>query len=106
MKDAIFRFKGKQYKVKAGDVIDVDLFDAADDKAIEFGEVLFVNDGDKKHVGAPCVSGFVVKGELLQECVKGEKVISYKFKRRQNYHRKMGHRQKYTRVKITEIAAA
>lgn len=106
MKDAIFRFKGKQYKVKTGDVIDVDLFESAESKAIEFEEVLFVSDGEKKHVGAPCVSGFVVKAELLQEMIKGEKIISYKFKRRKNYHRKIGHRQKYTRVKITEIAAA
>ena len=105
MKDAIFQFKGKQYSAKAGDVIDVDLFDSEEKKAIEFTEVLFASDGEKRHIGAPILPGFVVKAEIIDERVKGEKVISYKFKRRKNYHRKLGHRQKYARVKITEISA-
>lgn len=105
-KYAIIETGSKQYTVKKDDVIDVELLDLNGEKNVEFSNVLFVKDGENVKVGSPRLAEFVVKGELVEQEVKGPKVISYKFKRRQNYHRKIGHRQGYTRVKITDIASA
>ncbi len=99
---AIIHSGGKQYPVKEGDVIDIDLLDKEDGSQIEFQEVLFLNDGKKIEVGVPHVEKCVVKAELV-EVIKGPKVIAFKYKRRKSCHRKVGHRQKYSRVKITGI---
>jgi large subunit ribosomal protein L21 len=98
---------GKQYKVKIGDVIDVELLGVDDGAEISFEEILMLRDPEAgaAQIGRPVVEGASVKGKIVGT-VKGEKVISYKFKRRQNYQRKVGHRQKYSRVEITSIAAA
>jgi len=101
MKYAIIRTGGKQYRVQAGDVVDVELL-GAEAGPVEFKEVLLVGEGEAIKVGKPIVDQAVVKGELMAD-VKGPKVISFKFKRRKNYHRKIGHRQGYSRVKITAI---
>lgn len=100
---AIIQTGGKQYRVKRGDVIDVELLSQEGDAPVEFREVLFVGDSNEAKVGSPLVNGFVVKGELVSE-VKGPKVIAFKYKRRKMCRRKVGHRQRYSRVKITEIA--
>ena len=95
---------GKQYRVKEGDIIDIELVrikEKAETK-IEFQQVLFLNDGSNMKVGLPYVDQCTVKAELLGES-KGPKIIAYKYKKRKNYRRKVGHRQKYSRVKITEI---
>ncbi len=99
---AIIETGGKQYRVEAGDVIDVELLGEDSGSNIEFKNVLFFHTGEAAKVGAPHVKGCVVLGQLLQE-IKGPKVLSFKYKRRKNYRRKVGHRQKYSRVKITEI---
>ena len=100
---AIIKTGGKQYRVEQGDIIDVELL--GEEKTVNFNEVLFASDGKTAQVGTPHVAGFVVKGEVLGE-VKGDKVFAFKYKRRKNYRRKVGHRQRYNRVKITEIAGA
>ncbi len=100
---AIIKTGSKQYRVKAGDVIDVELLDAEKSGKVEFTEVLFFHDGKEAKVGAPTVQNAVVRGEVLDQ-VRGPKVIAYKYKKRKSYHRKVGHRQNYTRVKITEFA--
>jgi large subunit ribosomal protein L21 len=102
---AVIRTGGKQYKVAAGDVIDVELIDAEAGKTAVFNEVLMIGNGDTVTVGSPTISGATVSGEVIDEAVKGEKVIAFKFKRRKGYHRTVGHRQKHTRVKIGAIAA-
>ena len=99
---AIIETGGKQYRVEKDEVLDVELLDSEVGKAIEFTKVLFINDDKQIKVGAPYVEKSSVKGELIAE-VKGEKVLSFKFKRRKGVRRKVGHRQKYHRVKITEI---
>ncbi len=99
---AIIETGGKQYRVQKDDVIDVELLETGKGDKIEFKHVLFFNDGKASKVGAPYVANSTVIGELVGE-VKGPKVVSFKYKRRKNYHRKVGHRQKYTRVKIKEI---
>lgn len=93
----------KQHSVALGDVIDVELLDKSDAGAqIEFGDVLFAYDGSKIHVGQPGIPNFLVYGEVIGQ-VSGEKITSLKYKASHNQCRKWGHRQKYTRVKITGI---
>ncbi len=93
---AIFQSGGKQYRVKVGDVVKLEKIKG--EGKIEFGEVLMV--GDK--MGAPLVSGAKVIGELLEQ-TRGDKILVFKKKRRQNYRRTRGHRQHLSVVKITEI---
>jgi large subunit ribosomal protein L21 len=101
---AIIETGGKQYRVQEGDVIDVDLIHS-EQKTLQFDKVLFLNDGAKSHVGVPHLAKCIVYAELVGE-TKGPKVIAFKYKRCKNYRRTVGHRQKYSRVKITKIAAA
>lgn len=101
---AIIEIAGKQYRVQEGDVIDVDVIHS-EQKTLKFDKVLLLNDGSKSHVGAPHVAKCLVHAELIGD-TKGPKVIAFKYKRCKNYRRTVGHRQKYTRVKITKIAAA
>lgn len=101
-KYAVIKSGGKQFRVASGDVIDVELLDTEKKGKIEFNDVLFLQDGKAAKVGTPTVAGAVVKGEVVAQ-VRGPKVIAYKYKRRKNYRRKIGHRQNYTRVKITDL---
>lgn len=102
---AIIETGGKQYKVKKGDVIDIELLNDAAGKTVQFDQVLFINDGSTVKIGNPRVETSKVVGEILDQ-VKGPKVVAYKYKQRKNYRRKVGHRQKYSRVKIIEIASS
>lgn len=100
---AIIKTGGKQYRVAVGDIIDVELLKNTDqDAKVVFGDVLFVFDGKESNVGAPTVSNFQVFGEVLGTEM-GDKVTSVKYKRSHNQWRKWGHRQRYSRVKITSI---
>lgn len=100
---AIIKTGGKQYRVSVGDIVDVELLSDTDQGAkVAFGEVLFSFDGSKTQIGKPGIPDFQVFGEVLG-VVKGEKVTSLKYKRSHNQCRKWGHRQKYTRVRITGI---
>jgi len=100
---AVIRTGGKQYKVAAGDIIDVELIDAETGKEAAFNEVLLIGNNDAVTVGQPLIPGAVVTGEVLDAELKGEKVVAFKFKRRKGYHRTVGHRQRHTRVKIGAI---
>lgn len=102
---AIIKTGSKQYRVKKGDVIDVELLHAAEQEKVEFSDVLFVHDGTAALVGKPIVEGYRVLGEVVGEAA-GPKVISFKYKRRQGQRTKKGHRQKYTRVMISDIVGA
>ncbi len=101
---AVIRTGGKQYKVAENDVIIIEklLVEAGDD--IDFTDVLALNDGAATTFGKPLVSGAVVTAEVLEQA-RGDKVIIFKKKRRQNYRRKNGHRQDLTVVRITGILA-
>ena len=87
---AIIATGGKQYKVSEGDVIKVEKLDAEVGAKVTFDNVLLVG-GDTVKVGTPTVDG------------KGKKVIVYKYKRKTGYHKKNGHRQLFTQVKIDSI---
>lgn len=100
---AIIKTGGKQYRVAIGDFIDVELLNL-ESGLVEFSEVLFSYDGSKAQIGAPAIDNFLVYGEVVGQ-VSGEKVTGLKYKRSHNQCRKWGHRQKYTRVKITGIGS-
>ncbi len=100
---AIFKDGPKQYRVEKGETIDVDRkSELKAGEKIEFGDVLLLNEGDDPKIGTPLVSGAKVVAEIIDE-VKADKVRVFKYKRRTGYHKMIGHRQKYTRVKITDI---
>lgn len=99
---AVLQAGGKQYRVSPGDVVDIDYFDAEAKEAFESRDVLLYHDGAKTLLGAPLLQNVLVKGEVMSQ-VRGSKVIAYKYKKRKNYRRKVGHRQDYTRIKITEV---
>ncbi|MCI5052029.1 MAG: 50S ribosomal protein L21 [Simkaniaceae bacterium] len=99
---AIIESGSKQYKVAKGDVIDVELLHKEPNEKVSFESVMMVNNGNDVKVGTPHVTGCIVHGEVLG-MEKGPKVISYKYKRRNNSRVKKGHRQKYSRVRILEI---
>ncbi|MFA5249811.1 MAG: 50S ribosomal protein L21 [Parachlamydiales bacterium] len=98
---AIIETGGKQYWVREGDVIDIDLI--LESKNIKFEQVLLIQDENTTKIGAPTLEKTLVLGEVLEE-IKGPKIIAYKYKKRKRSTRKKkGHRQKYSRVKITAI---
>jgi large subunit ribosomal protein L21 len=102
---AIVKTGGKQYRVQAGDVLEVELLDGDKGKEIALNEVLLVADGDNITVGKPTVTGARVTAEVVDPDKKGTKVIAFKFRRREGYHRKRGIRAHHTVLKIKEIVA-
>jgi large subunit ribosomal protein L21 len=103
MATAVIRTGAKQYRVAAGDVIQIEKLVGNPGDDVVFSEVLAVG-ADTMKFGAPLVSGASVKAKILSQDL-GEKLIVFKFKRRKRYRRKNGHRQKYTSVQITSIEA-
>lgn len=99
-KYAIIKTGGKQFTVKKGDVIDVELLAGDLGSEVTFNDVLFCNDGSKTHVGGPVLSGFTVVGKHMGE-IKGPKINSLKYKPTQ--YKRFGHRQRYSRVEIQDI---
>jgi len=99
---AIIKTGGKQYRVQKGDVIDCELLNPKEDGTVEFNEVLMLHDGKEAKIGAPALANTVIRG-TLEEQVRGPKVIAYKYKKRKGCRRKVGHRQSYMRVRITEL---
>jgi large subunit ribosomal protein L21 len=98
---AVIKTGGKQYRVAAEDVLEVDRLDAEPGTVVEFGEVLVVG-GEHTLLGTPTVAGATVGAEVLDH-VRGPKVIAFKKRRRKNSRRKRGHRQQFSLIRITEI---
>ena len=101
---AVIKTGGKQYKVTEGDVLRVEKLNAEVNATVELTEVLLVAGGDNVKVGKPLVEGAKVVVEVLSQG-KGPKVINFKFKPKKASHRKRGHRQLFTEVKVTSIIA-
>ena len=99
---AIIATGGKQYRVAEGDVIKVEKLDTEAGNTVTFDQVIAVSDGSLK-VGAD-VAGATVTATVMEQG-RGKKVIVYKYKRKTGYHKKNGHRQAYTQVKIDKINA-
>jgi large subunit ribosomal protein L21 len=101
---AIIEDSGTQFKVTSGDTIKIDRAVGEGDKTVTFDRVLLVAGEGEPRIGSPILSGATVTAEVVGP-VKGPKVDSVKHKRRKGYYKKIGHRQKYTSVKITAINA-
>lgn len=99
---AIIATGGKQYKVSEGDIIRVEKLDAEAGSTVSFDQVIAVSDGTLK-VGEDVAKATV--SATVMEQGRGKKVIVYKYKRKTGYHKKNGHRQAYTQVKIDKINA-
>jgi len=99
---AIFRALGKQFRAEKGKTIRLPLMDAQPGTKITFDEVLLSSDGETVKAGTPLVKGAAVEAEVVGPGQE-PKIYVFKFKRRKNYRRKTGHRQKYTEVRITDV---
>ena len=103
MKYAVIATCGKQYKLSEGDVIKVEKLGVADGETVTFDKVLLVSDGETV-IGNPTIAGASVTASVVCEG-KDKKVVVYKYKRKTGYHKKNGHRQLFTKVKIESINA-
>ncbi len=99
---AIFRTAGKQFRAEPGRTVRIPSVAAEPGSTITFDEVLLGSDGSVVKAGTPLVSGAKVTAEVVKHG-KGEKLVIFKFKRRKNYVRKAGHRQKFTEVRINDV---
>ncbi len=102
---AVFASGGKQHRVEIGSLIDVEKLDADVGASVTFPSVLAVSDDDGNlQTGSPYLESTAVTAEVIQQA-RAKKTIVFKSKRRKGYKRKLGHRQSFTRVKITAIGA-
>jgi large subunit ribosomal protein L21 len=101
---AVLETGGKQYRVAAGDTLEVERLAVEAGQAHTFDRVLLVSRDGAVTAGSPLVAGASVKADVVAH-KRGVKVIAFKMRRRKGYHRKVGHRQELTVVKVTEITA-
>jgi large subunit ribosomal protein L21 len=94
---------GKQYLVKANDTLSVEKIEAEAGAKVELKPVLALSDGKTLTIGQPAVADAKVTASVVKQ-IRGEKVINFKMKRRKGYHRKKGHRQNLTVLKIEALA--
>jgi large subunit ribosomal protein L21 len=99
---AILETGGKQYRVAAGDKLRIERVEADAGQTFTFNRVLLVNQDGQVTVGAPTVPAASILADVVEH-VRGPKVVAFKMKRRKGYHRKVGHRQELTVVRIKEI---
>jgi len=101
---AILETGSKQYRVAAGDTLEIERLETEAGKPFTFDRVLLVNNDGKLTVGTPTVDGAKVVADVVAH-KRGEKKLTFKMKRRKGYHKTIGHRQELTVVKITAINA-
>jgi len=101
---AVLATGGKQYRVAAGDTLEIERLETEAGKPVTLDQVLLVNNDGKVTVGAPTVTGATVAADVVAH-KRGEKKVTFKMKRRKGYHKTIGHRQELTVVKITAINA-
>ena len=103
MSFAVIKTGGKQYKVKASDILKIErLKESKAESKIEFNEILAYGDDKNLEVGSPFVKGAKVEAELIKNS-KNRTILIFKKRRRQNSRRKNGHRQQYSLIKISKI---
>ena len=100
---AIIATGGKQYRVEEGDIIRVEKLELSENDSYTFDQVLALNDGSLK-LGNPTVEGATVTATSLGNG-RAKKVVVYRYKSKKGYHKKNGHRQAYTEVRIDKINA-
>ena len=101
---AVIESGGKQYRVEPGSRIRVERITAEEGAEVSLDRVLLVGDGEEAVAGAPCVAGARVSATVLGHG-RARKINVIKFRRRKGYMRKQGHRQAYTELRITDVAA-
>ena len=101
---AVVELSGKQHKVEVDQTLDIDLQKAEKGSQITFDNVLLLADGDSVQIGQPYLENASVTAEVM-DVVKGEKLSILRFRRRKYSMRKIGHRQKFTKIQIKEIKA-
>ena len=101
---AIIVTGGKQYKVSEGDTINVEKLDVSVGENYTFENVLAIVDGEAQTFGSPFIGGASVEASALNNG-KAKKVIIYKFKSKKGYHKKKGHRQPFTQLRINKIVS-
>ncbi len=99
---AIIKTGGKQYRVAAGDKIDVEKLDAEVGDTVTLGEVLASGEGDALTLGAPFIEGAAVTAKVVDQ-FRDKKVVAFKFKRRKGHHKTKGHRRHLTRLEIVSL---
>ena len=99
---AIFKTGGRQYRAEKGATLELDQQGPKEGEKLEFSEVVLVHDGQKAKIGTPTVKGAKVLAEVVKN-FRGDKVIVFKFRKREGYHRTKGHRSELTLVKVTDI---
>ncbi len=99
---ALIETGGKQYKIQEGDILSIEKLGADQGEKINFDKVLLLSSEEGVKIGKPYVEGAAVEGEVLFHG-KDKKIIVFKYKAKKNYRKKQGHRQPFTRVKITKI---
>ncbi|MFQ5587346.1 MAG: 50S ribosomal protein L21 [Nitrospiria bacterium] len=99
---AVMEAGGRQYRVAAGDVVDLEKYDVPVGQSITFDAVLMLQDDNGVTVDPEALKGAKVIGEVLEQG-RSKKIIVFKKKRRKNYRKSRGHRQMFTRLKISEI---
>jgi len=102
---AVFATGGKQYRATTGDRLKIEKLDAEKGATVELDQVLMVGEGSDVKVGTPYLEGGKVTATVVEHG-RGDKVRIVKFKRRKHHMKKMGHRQDYTQIEITGIAAS
>ena len=102
---AVIKTGGQQFRVAKGDKLSIQKLDAEAGKSITLDEVMMINDGKTAKVGTPLVNGAKVTAKVIEQ-TRGDKVVIFKKKRRQNYRRTKGHKQHLTVIEITDIKAA
>lgn len=100
---AVIKSGGKQHKVSEGDVLAVEKINGDKGDRVSFNEVLMISRDGNIQVGTPYLDGAQVVGEIVEQ-IKDRKISIFKKKRRKGFHKKTGHRQKLTRLKISEIS--
>ena len=99
---AVVKIAGQQFKVQEGQSLYVPHLQGKAGDKVEFNEVLLVDNDGKLSVGSDVAA--IVKAEIVNDLVKGDKVIAFKMKRRKGFRKKHGHRTQYTQIKIESIA--
>jgi len=95
---------GKQYRVQADEIIDIESLNREVGEKIEFSKVLAIGEGKDIKIGAPTVEGAKVEAEVIDN-FRGVKLVAFKMKKRKGYRRKIGHRQNLTKIRISKIEA-
>ena len=99
---AVLETGSKQYRVAAGDTLEIERLEIEAGQPFTFERVLLVNHDGQLKIGSPTVAQASVVADVVKH-IRGEKKVTFKMKRRKGYHKTTGHRQELTVVKITEI---